>query len=72
MPSEETPTAEDDRKTIARHYLRMECLVTERGRSHRTYYVRLAHDAGLTHQEIADGLGIEETTVRELLDHQRQ
>lgn len=67
MLSDDTPTMELDRKETVRQYLRMENAIDQYSRQHRPYYARLAREAGLTHQEIADEYGISEAAVRGLL-----
>ena len=54
-------------KTLAVEYLARNAADLDKVTAQRIHYVKLARQKGLTHQQIADPLGITEAAVRQML-----
>ena len=58
---------ENDRKEIARTFLRMAHEEYQTRRSNRAYFAQIAREHGLTNQDIATEYGITEAAVRQMI-----
>ncbi|GAA1337221.1 sigma-70 family RNA polymerase sigma factor [Arthrobacter roseus] len=60
-------TAPVELKNLARQFLELQQGRHQQNQIHRPYFACLAHQYGLTHQEIGDAYGMTEAGVRKML-----
>lgn len=62
-----TEIAPEGLKSLAKEFLELQQQRHEQNRIHRPYFAALAHEYGLSHQEIGNVYGITEAAVRAMI-----